>query len=194
MAYTLFSETSLPLRTWHHDNVKPLEKLLTSQVALVAKNPPANAGAAGDTGSVPGGEEPWRRQWQPTPHSCLENESHGRRSLEGCSPWGCKRAEVGRGGSRAGWAPGSGSDVRPRVRVAFRAPQGARGRRERHLYSQSTACGSTSQTSTGRGGLPWWSSLPSTAGDAGPIPGQVTEIPHCHRATKPDPEQGPGRS
>ena len=80
MAYTLFSETSLPLRTWHHDNVKPLEKLLTSQVALVAKNPPANAGAAGDTGSVPGGEEPWRRQWQPTPHSCLENESHGRRS------------------------------------------------------------------------------------------------------------------
>ena len=113
---------------------------------------------------------------------------------EGCSPWGCKRAEVGRGGSRAGWAPGSGSDVRPRVRVAFRAPQGARGRRERHLYSQSTACGSTSQTSTGRGGLPWWSSLPSTAGDAGPIPGQVTEIPHCHRATKPDPEQGPGRS
>ena len=29
----------------------------------------------------------WRRQWQPTP-VLLPGESHGRRSLVGCSPWG----------------------------------------------------------------------------------------------------------
>ena len=30
----------------------------------------------------------WRRKWQPTP-VFLPGESHGRRSLVGCSPWGC---------------------------------------------------------------------------------------------------------
>ena len=30
----------------------------------------------------------WRRQWQPTP-VLLPGESHGQRSLVGCSPWGC---------------------------------------------------------------------------------------------------------
>ena len=29
----------------------------------------------------------WRRKWQPTP-VFLPGESHGRRSLVGCSPWG----------------------------------------------------------------------------------------------------------
>ena len=29
-----------------------------------------------------------RRQWHPTP-VLLSGKSHGRRSLEGCSPWGC---------------------------------------------------------------------------------------------------------
>ena len=30
----------------------------------------------------------WRRQWHPTP-VLLSGKSHGRRSLVGCSPWGC---------------------------------------------------------------------------------------------------------
>ena len=30
----------------------------------------------------------WRRQWHPTPVLLL-GKSHGRRSLVGCSPWGC---------------------------------------------------------------------------------------------------------
>ena len=30
----------------------------------------------------------WRRRWHPTP-VLLPGKSHGRRSLEGCSPWGC---------------------------------------------------------------------------------------------------------
>ena len=31
----------------------------------------------------------WRRKWQPTP-VFLPRESHGQRSLVGCSPWGCR--------------------------------------------------------------------------------------------------------
>ena len=33
---------------------------------------------------------PWRRKWQPTP-VFLPGICHGQRSLESCSPWGCKR-------------------------------------------------------------------------------------------------------
>ena len=33
----------------------------------------------------------WRRQWHPTP-VLLPGESHGQRSLVGCSPWGCKES------------------------------------------------------------------------------------------------------
>ena len=35
------------------------------------------------------GKISWRRAWQPTPVS-LPGESHGQRSLAGCSPWGCR--------------------------------------------------------------------------------------------------------
>ena len=35
----------------------------------------------------------WRRQWQPTP-VLLPGKSHGRRSLVGCSPWGCKESDT----------------------------------------------------------------------------------------------------
>ena len=36
---------------------------------------------------------PWRRNWQPTP-VFLPGESHGWRSLVGCSPWGCKESDM----------------------------------------------------------------------------------------------------
>ena len=35
----------------------------------------------------------WRRKWQPTP-VLLPGESHGRRSLVGYSPWGCKESDT----------------------------------------------------------------------------------------------------
>ena len=35
----------------------------------------------------------WRRQWQPTP-VLLPGRSHGRRSLVGCSPWGCEESDT----------------------------------------------------------------------------------------------------
>ena len=39
----------------------------------VVKNPPANAGDSGDTGSIPGsGRFPWRRKCNPLQYSCLE--------------------------------------------------------------------------------------------------------------------------
>ena len=48
-----------------------------SQVALVLKNLPANAGELRDVGLIPGlGRFPWRRARQPTP-VLLPGESHG---------------------------------------------------------------------------------------------------------------------
>ena len=43
-------------------------------MALVIKNPPANAGEAGDMGSIPGsGRFPGGRHGNPLQYSCLEN-------------------------------------------------------------------------------------------------------------------------
>ena len=68
--------------------------LRASQVALVVKNPPANAGDIGDSGSVPGsGRSPGERKWQPLP-GFLPGESHGQRSLEGYSPRGRKESNT----------------------------------------------------------------------------------------------------
>ena len=52
-----------------------VQHLGASQVVLVIKNLPANAGDVGDVGSIP-----WRRAWLPTP-AFLSGESHGQRSL-----------------------------------------------------------------------------------------------------------------
>ena len=35
----------------------------------------------------------WRRQWHPTP-ALLPGESHGQRSLVGCSPWGLEESDT----------------------------------------------------------------------------------------------------
>ena len=35
----------------------------------------------------------WRRNWQPSP-VFFPRESHGQRSLVGCSPWGCKELDT----------------------------------------------------------------------------------------------------
>ena len=52
-----------------------------SQVALVVKNLPANAGDVIDAGSIPGlGRSPGGGHGNPLQYSCLENP-HGQRSL-----------------------------------------------------------------------------------------------------------------
>ena len=38
-------------------------------------------------------EIPWRRKWQPTP-AIMTGESHGQKSLVGCSPLGCKESNM----------------------------------------------------------------------------------------------------
>ena len=57
-----------------------------SQVALVVKNPPVNAG---DTDR----KIPWRRAWLPT-LAFLPEESHGQRSLVDYSPWITKESDT----------------------------------------------------------------------------------------------------
>ena len=63
---------------WYHTS-------WASQVALVVKNPPANAGEVKRPGFNPWVRKiPWRRAQQPTP-LFLPGESHGQRSLAGYS-------------------------------------------------------------------------------------------------------------
>ena len=57
-------------------------------MALVVKNPPANAGDARDLGSIAGWE---RFLEEEIPPVFLHGESHGQRSLAGYSPWDRKR-------------------------------------------------------------------------------------------------------
>ena len=57
-------------------------------MALVVKNPPANAGDVREMQEMFDpwvGKIPWTRAWQPTPVFLL-GESHGQRSLVGYSP------------------------------------------------------------------------------------------------------------
>ena len=57
------------------------------------KNLLANAGDAGDSGSIPGsGRSPGGGNGNPLQYSCLEVD--GQRSLVGCSPWGRKELDM----------------------------------------------------------------------------------------------------
>ena len=65
-----------------------------SQVVLVVKNLPANAGRHKRCGFDPQVRKiPWKRTWQPTP-VFLPGLSLGQRSLAGYSPWGCKELDM----------------------------------------------------------------------------------------------------
>ena len=68
----------------------------TSQVVLVVKNPPANAGDVKAAGSIPGlGRSPGGGHGNPLPTPVfLPGESHGQRSLAYYSPWGCKEPDI----------------------------------------------------------------------------------------------------
>ena len=68
-------------------------EIRASQVALVVKNLPANAGDLRDLGSIPGlGKSPGGGLGNPLQYSCLE-KSHGQRSLVGYSPQGHKESD-----------------------------------------------------------------------------------------------------
>ena len=60
----------------------------------VVRNPPVNAGDAGDSGSIPElGGSPGIGNGIPLQYSCLE-KFHRQRSLVGYSPWGHKESDT----------------------------------------------------------------------------------------------------
>ena len=64
----------------------------TSQVALVVKNLPANAG---DVGSIPGsGRSPGERNGNPVQYSCLENPMDS--GAWGATAYGAAKSRTGR--------------------------------------------------------------------------------------------------
>ena len=66
-----------------------LQRNWISQVALVVKKPPANAGDTRDVGLIPGlGRSPGGGHGTPLQHSCLENPTDRGASQAACSPWG----------------------------------------------------------------------------------------------------------
>ena len=67
--------------------------LRSTEVALVVKNLPANAGYVRDAVRSLSWEEPWRRAWQSTP-VFLPGEPPGKRSLVGYSPQGCTESNI----------------------------------------------------------------------------------------------------
>ena len=68
--------------------------MCASQVALVVKNLPANAGDVRDAGLIPAsGRSPAEGQGNPLQYSCLE-KPHGQRSLAGYSPQGHTESET----------------------------------------------------------------------------------------------------
>ena len=67
----------------------------TSQVGLVVKNIPANAGGIRDVGSIPGlGGTPGEGNGNPLQYSCLENPTDGQRNLAGNSSCSCKESDM----------------------------------------------------------------------------------------------------
>ena len=65
----------------------------SSQVALVVKNTPANAGDIRDKGRRLVKKIPWRRKWQPTP-VFLSARFMDKRDPESYSPWGHKELDT----------------------------------------------------------------------------------------------------
>ena len=65
-----------------------------SQVVLMVKNPPANAGDVREAGLIPGwGRSPGEGHGNPLQYSCLQNP-HGQRNLVDCDPWNLKESDM----------------------------------------------------------------------------------------------------
>ena len=72
------------------EHLSHASKISTSLVAQLVKNPPAIR----ETWIQSlGWEEPWKREWLPTP-VFLTGEFYGQRSLAGYSPWGLEQLDM----------------------------------------------------------------------------------------------------
>ena len=90
--YTLSKKKEKKFRIWKGVKLKlPTPVFLGFPGGLDGKESTCNAA---DLGSTPGlGRSPGRGHGNPLQYSCLENP-HGRKSLVGFSPWGCKELAV----------------------------------------------------------------------------------------------------
>ena len=104
IANTLFQQHKRRLYTWTSSDGQyqnKIDYILCSQIWRSSIQSAKTRLAAADYGSdhelliskfrlklKKVGKTTRRRQWHPTP-VLLPGKSHGRRSLEGCSPWGC---------------------------------------------------------------------------------------------------------
>ena len=76
-----------------HEEARKNER--ASQVALVLKNPPANAGDIRDAGLIPGlGRSPRERHGNTLQYSCLENSMDRGTWQATYSPWGCTESDT----------------------------------------------------------------------------------------------------
>ena len=117
-------ENQLLYLNWKEILLFPLN-MRASVVAPMVKNLPAMretwARFLGQVRKIP-----WRRAWQPVP-IILPGESHGQKSLEGYSPWGCKESDMNEWlnthtHTHTLWSPEAGLPV-----AAMVAPQGHQG-------------------------------------------------------------------
>ena len=68
-----------------NSNFKGIEVVRASQVVVVVKNPPANAGDIRDVGSIPGlGSSPGGGHCNPLQYCCLENPKDKEWHILGC--------------------------------------------------------------------------------------------------------------
>ena len=82
--FLLYSQSLLALTLLRVNS--SLSTVWASRVALVVKNPPANAGDIRDVFLIPGsGRSPGGGHGNPVQYSCLENP-HGQRNLAGYDP------------------------------------------------------------------------------------------------------------
>ena len=64
-----------------------------SQAIPVVKNPPPNAGDAGNMGLTPASGRTWPEKEMAT-HSSIPGKFHGQRSLVGYSVWDCEESNM----------------------------------------------------------------------------------------------------
>ena len=93
--YTFLIPQRSLLRFPRESNIREVSQGISSGgwVALVVKNPPANAGDARDAGSVPGQEDPLE-EGMATRSSVLAWRIPRIEDLEGCSPQGHKELDT----------------------------------------------------------------------------------------------------
>ena len=144
-----------------------LLKSWASQVTLVVKNLPADAGNVRDAGSIPGLRgSPGEGDGNPLEYSCLEN-------LMGRGAWQATDHGVSKIQTRLKW-----SKVFCRMFIAALLTIGKNGWND-HVVIHTTILGNKKEWIRDLPGGPGVKNLPSNAGVTSWLPGQKTKMPHA---------------